>query len=196
MIVILARLINITVGIVGLLLLLRVILTWFGVSAQNWIVQTVLTLTEPLLRPLRRFLGGVPYRHFGGMMTFDVAALLALLLLWMGRGLLLWLLGFVQTLTLLALHPVGNVLTLTVMLVDLALELYTIALLVRILFEWLRVPYTHPVMMFLWRITEPLLAPVRRWVPPFGGLDFSPVIVYLLLYVLRQVFVMFLYMIF
>jgi YggT family protein len=34
----------------------------------------------------------------------------------------------------------------------------------------------------LWRITEPVLAPVRRFLPPFGGLDLSPVVLILLLY--------------
>ena len=197
MLALLVRLVDLTVGILGLLLVLRVVLTWFNVSSQNAIVRLVLTLTDPLLGPARRFLGGTPYRYAGGgTIAFDMAALLTLLLLWMGRSVFLWLLGFVQAVILFTLHPTGNLLTFTVMLIDLALELYTFALLIRILFEWLRVPYTHPVMSFLWRVTEPLLAPVRRLVPPFGGLDFSPLIVYILLYLLRQIFVAFLYMIF
>jgi YggT family protein len=34
---------------------------------------------------------------------------------------------------------------------------------------------------FLWDVTEPVLAPVRRVLPPFGGLDFSPLVVIVLL---------------
>jgi YggT family protein len=34
---------------------------------------------------------------------------------------------------------------------------------------------------FLWDVTEPVLAPVRRILPPFGGLDFSPLVVIVLL---------------
>ncbi len=38
---------------------------------------------------------------------------------------------------------------------------------------------------FLYRITEPLLAPVRRFLPFMGGLDISPVVLILLLYTLQ-----------
>ncbi|HVY19934.1 MAG TPA: YggT family protein [Bauldia sp.] len=38
----------------------------------------------------------------------------------------------------------------------------------------------------LWRLTEPLLAPIRRVLPNFGGLDLSPVVLILLLYFLRM----------
>ena len=39
---------------------------------------------------------------------------------------------------------------------------------------------------FLWRITEPLLRPIRRVLPDLGGLDISPVILILLLWFLRD----------
>jgi YggT family protein len=38
---------------------------------------------------------------------------------------------------------------------------------------------------FLWDVTEPILAPVRRLLPPFGGLDFSPLIVIIVLQVIN-----------
>jgi len=38
----------------------------------------------------------------------------------------------------------------------------------------------------LWRLTEPVLAPIRRFLPNFGGLDLSPVVLILLLYFLRM----------
>jgi YggT family protein len=39
---------------------------------------------------------------------------------------------------------------------------------------------------FMYRITEPVLSPIRRWVPNFGGIDISPVILILLLVFLRN----------
>jgi YggT family protein len=39
---------------------------------------------------------------------------------------------------------------------------------------------------FLWRITEPLLRPIRRVIPDLGGIDISPVILILLLWFLRD----------
>ena len=39
---------------------------------------------------------------------------------------------------------------------------------------------------FLWRVTEPLLRPIRRVLPDLGGIDISPVIIILLLWFLRN----------
>ncbi len=39
---------------------------------------------------------------------------------------------------------------------------------------------------FLWRITDPLLRPIRSVLPDLGGIDISPVILILLLYFLRD----------
>jgi YggT family protein len=39
---------------------------------------------------------------------------------------------------------------------------------------------------FLWRITEPLLRPIRSVLPDLGGIDISPIILILLLYFLRD----------
>ena len=39
---------------------------------------------------------------------------------------------------------------------------------------------------FLWRVTEPLLRPIRRVVPDLGGIDISPVILILLLWFVRN----------
>mgnify|MGYP004006407679 FL=1 len=39
---------------------------------------------------------------------------------------------------------------------------------------------------FMYRITEPALRPIRRWIPNFGGIDISPVILILLLVFIRN----------
>ncbi len=39
---------------------------------------------------------------------------------------------------------------------------------------------------FLWRITEPLLRPIRRVLPDLGGIDVSPVVLILVLYFIRN----------
>ncbi len=42
-------------------------------------------------------------------------------------------------------------------------------------------------MRFLIRITEPVLAPLRRYIPPVGGLDFSPMIALILIQIAERV---------
>ena len=41
-------------------------------------------------------------------------------------------------------------------------------------------------MRFLIRVTEPVLAPLRRYIPPMGGLDFTPMVALILLWIVEQ----------
>ena len=71
-------------------------------------------------------------------------------------------------------------------LIKLLFWLYSLAIIARTLLPWFRVSYYHPVARFLMQITEPLLAPLRRYVPPTGGLDFTPMIALLILWFAEQ----------
>lgn len=69
-----------------------------------------------------------------------------------------------------------------IVLVDRAIELLTILVVVRVLLSWVpSVDYGHPLISLIVRITDPILQPVRRVLPPVGGLDLSPIIAILLL---------------
>ncbi|MBM4082974.1 MAG: YggT family protein [Planctomycetes bacterium] len=62
-----------------------------------------------------------------------------------------------------------------------------IVLLVRIILSWVPHDPHNAVVRFIQQITDPLLEPARRLIPPMGGLDISPILVFLLLEVLRRV---------
>ncbi|MDN5862204.1 MAG: YggT family protein [Salinisphaera sp.] len=65
-------------------------------------------------------------------------------------------------------------------------NLFTFTILIQALASWLA-PTTHsPATAVLWSVNEPLLGPVRRWVPPIGGLDISPLIVIIALQVVSR----------
>ncbi|MCY3669877.1 MAG: YggT family protein [Alphaproteobacteria bacterium] len=80
-------------------------------------------------------------------------------------------------------------------LLDVVLELYQIVLIVWVVFSWLAAfnvvntsnGFVRTAMNVLWRLTEPALRPIRRFVPMISGLDFSPLILLLLIYFLRGV---------
>ena len=59
---------------------------------------------------------------------------------------------------------------------------FIIVLFVRVAFSWVSPFPTNPVSRFAFRITEPILPPVRRWVPPVSGIDLSPLVVMLVAY--------------
>jgi YggT family protein len=62
------------------------------------------------------------------------------------------------------------------------LEIYSFVVLARVLLTWVPNldPY-HPAVQFLQRITDPVLEPARRLIPPIGMIDISPIIVMIVL---------------
>ena len=71
-------------------------------------------------------------------------------------------------------------------LINLVFTLYTLAFLARAFLSWMRISDYHPVARFLIQITEPVLAPLRRYIPPVGGLDFTPMVALLILWFVEQ----------
>lgn len=72
-------------------------------------------------------------------------------------------------------------------LINLIFTLYSVAIIIRSFLPWLRVSPYHPAVQFLIQITEPLLAPLRRHIPPISGLDFTPMVALLILWVLERI---------
>ena len=69
------------------------------------------------------------------------------------------------------------------------LGLYSWVIIAAALITWVSPDPRNPVVMFLRQVTEPVLAPVRRFLPPWktGGLDFSPLIVILAIQFVERV---------
>jgi YggT family protein len=65
------------------------------------------------------------------------------------------------------------------------IDLYTIVVIVSVIVSWLSLPRDNPVVRLTQTLTEPVLAPIRKVIPPVGGLDFSPMILLILLQILR-----------
>ena len=66
-------------------------------------------------------------------------------------------------------------------LIRLLCEVLTLAIIFRAILSWFSPGPTNRLTSILYRVTEPLLAPLRRIIPRLGGLDFSPLIVIMLL---------------
>lgn len=83
-------------------------------------------------------------------------------------------------------------------LVSAVINLLILAIVVRAIASWVRPqvysPAYHRFMNLLEAVTEPVLAPIRRVVPPVGpGIDFSPLVAVILLEVVRTVLIRLLY---
>lgn len=64
-----------------------------------------------------------------------------------------------------------------------------LAILLRVLLSWIRPDPRNPLVQLLYQITEPILAPLRRYIPPFGGLDITPMVALLLLELLHRLLI-------
>lgn len=70
------------------------------------------------------------------------------------------------------------------------LQIYTFILLIRILITWIPNldPY-HPIVQLLFQVTEPVLEPARKLIPPIGMIDISPIVVFIILGILQDLLV-------
>lgn len=82
-------------------------------------------------------------------------------------------------------------------LIDTAVSIYLTLLFASVILTWLvqfnivnpRQPLVHRIGSFLYRITEPALAPIRRFLPDLGGIDISPIILILIIHFARNLIV-------
>lgn len=171
---VLVYLVQTVLGLFLIAMLLRFLLQLVRADFYNPICQFVVKLTNPLVVPLRRILPG-----YGGI---DFASLVLAIVLQMAGIAIVFLLsrGAIPPLPSLILGAVLGVLALLV-------QFYFFALLAMIILSWVAQGSRHPAIHLLYQITEPVMAPFRKLLPPMGGLDFSPIIVFILINVLQIV---------
>jgi YggT family protein len=146
--------------------LLRVLLPLVRADSRNQLTQAVIRLTNPLVLPLRRILPPIG--------KIDTASIVALLIVQCAATAVLWLLRaypFVST-------P-GEFMTIVLLtLLNTVIQFYTFALILYVVLSWVAPPGTYsPATALLDSLCEPLLRPVRRLIPPLGGIDFSALFV-------------------
>ncbi|MDH4126863.1 MAG: YggT family protein [Gammaproteobacteria bacterium] len=153
--------------LITLVFLLRFWLPWFRVDFRNPLAQGILQVTSPIINPLRRMIPAIG--------RVDTATILVAYL--------------VQALTLILVILLnGNapgakfvLLAAAFQLAILSLRLFMFAIIIRIVLSWVAPQIYNPVSAILGSMTEPLLAPFRRVIPPVGGFDISPVFAIILL---------------
>jgi YggT family protein len=147
--------------------LFRFILQWVRGDFYNPLSQFIIKVTNPLVVPARRI---IPSVGEVDVPTLVVLVLLECIVTW----LLLTLAGTATTVETFALYVVLR-------LVSLTLWLYTISILVYVILSFFAQAAYSPIAMLLGNVVGPVLRPVRRILPPIGGLDLSPWLVLVVL---------------
>lgn len=146
-----------------LAVLLRFLLQLVRADFYNPLVQALVKITNPPLIPLRRVIPG-----FGGL---DVAGIVLLLGL---QILELVLVGLIRD----ASFSLPGLLIMSIAeLLVLVLNVYLVAIIIQAVLSWVNPGTYSPFTALLDRLTEPVLEPARRLLPPIGGLDLSPILV-------------------
>lgn len=152
------------------MVLLRSLLQLSRADFYNPITQLLVKATDPLFLPVQRLLGG----WLGA-----IVAILALQML--ATTSLIWLVDL----------PLPNILWLMgwamVGTIGLVINIYLFAIIIVIVLSWVAPASYHPAVMVLHQLTEPIMAPFRKIVPPLGGLDLSPLLIFLMIHGLQIV---------
>ncbi len=151
------------------LIMVRFLLGLVRADFYNPFSQFVVTVTNPLLRPLRRLIPAV-----AGIDTAAIVLMFGLKLLQ------LYLLVILQG----AVPPLLPLLWVAALkLVELAIYVYIIALIAQAVLSWVNPQgYGHnPLASLLHSLNDPLLRPLQRIIPPVGMFDLSPLVAILLL---------------
>jgi uncharacterized protein YggT (Ycf19 family) len=154
------------------LFFLRVILKWMNVNPFAKIPYHLTRITEPMVRPLRSQFAGPTLRYDLIPLLMGVMILVTGLFIASMLGQLSFILISISRIVrdglLISLATLGE-------LIRLLGLLYVVAIFLRLFLPFFGVGYTNQFFRFLFRITEPLLKPLRRFLV-FGMFDFSPIV--------------------
>lgn len=150
-----------------LLLLLRFWLPWLRADFRNPVAQGILRITSPLVIPIRRLLPSIGRLDTATILLTFVVQFLAVVLL----------LAILNRMA----DPFTIALVSVLELAILSLNLFFFVILIRIILSWISPNNYNPVTALLTTISEPILRPFRRLIPPVGGLDISPIFAIVLL---------------
>lgn len=163
-------LVNTLFSLYILAVMLRLFLQLVRANFHNPLAKFLITITQPPLRPLRRFIPPIGAMDTASLFLLFILALIKLAIIssLAPSGLL--------PLSVLVLASIGD-------LVSLAFDIFKIAILIQVILSWVAPTAYNPATMILYALTEPLLRPARNLVPPIGGLDLSPLVVLIVLQV-------------
>lgn len=172
-------LITATAVIIGLIVL-RLIANKADLNPFGWSSINIRRLTDPIISPVRRTLA----RMAADPKYAPFAAILAAVLLgWFALQLVSALANTVAGI-MVSLRGLAIVATMGYLLYGL-LSLFSLMIFVRIILSWVTTSHRNRFIRFLVNATEPLLGPLRRHVPTVGAFDISPIVAFVIIWLLQ-----------
>lgn len=165
-----ALIFNALAGLYLLAVLLRFLLQVARADFYNPVSQAVIKATDPLVRVFRGFIPGYRGVDFSTLilaLVLEGIAICVMILLYGGS---IPSLGFVVTWAFVGI-------------LYFIINIYYWAIIASIIMSFVMLfsgnMNPHPILRLIWQLTEPVMAPVRKIIPPMGGLDFSPIFIFI-----------------
>ena len=173
----LAQIFNTIAGLYLLFVVARFLLQLAKADFYNPISQAVFRATDPVVRVLRSFIPGYKGVDFSSLILAFIVQFIAIsvtILLYGG-----------------AIPSVGFIITWSFIgVLNFIILFYYYALIASIVMSFVMMfsgnMNPHPILLLVWQITEPIMAPFRKVIPPMGGLDFSPIFIFLIIGLIRN----------
>lgn len=158
-----AFLIQTVFGLYILAVMLRFLLQVVRADYYNPLSQFLVKITAPVLTPLRRLIPGI--------LGLDMAAVVLMLVLQFVELVLMLLIKGT------AFQPLGLLVLSITELLQLGYYIFLFAIIIQAILSWVHRSAYNPITAMMHQLTEPLLGPARRLLPPISGMDLSPLIV-------------------
>lgn len=155
------------------IVLLRLVLQLSKADFYNPISQGVVKATSPLLLPLRKLIPSI------GRVD-SACVVLALLVQLLTVAIVFLMVGFHGTIVHYTIYTIAGT-------IYHLLDLYFWAVLISVILSWVAPGAHHPGAMLVAQVTAPLYRLCHRVIPTLGGLDLSPIFIFLAISVLKQV---------
>lgn len=155
------------------LIAIRFLAQLCGVNPYNPISTGVRKVTDPLVAPINRLIPAGKRLNLGALVAliFCQTAYIGVMLAIVSR---FDAFNLIQALIWSALGVAG-----------LLINIVFYSVLAIIVVSFLAPQSNHPAVEFVWQLTEPVMAPLRNLIPPIGGLDFSPILLFIGINVMR-----------
>ena len=162
------------------LMIIRLIADAMDLNPFAWTSRTIRRLTDGFVMPVR---GGL--RQVGVEPKF--APLVVILLVFILGYFVIQLADTIGHTSISVLESVsrGAMITAVGFVIYGLLSIYLILIIARVVFSWGQVSYGNRIMRFLVNVTEPLIGPLRRMLPPLGWIDISPLVAGLIIMFVR-----------
>lgn len=158
-------LVNTIGSLIVTLVVLRFLLQLVRADFYNPMSQFIVRFTNPMLMPLRRIIPGL-----GGFDLASVVLAYVLQMLFIVAVLLMY--G--------GIAPIANMLLWgAIALLALVLKIYFWGMVIVIIVSWIAPNSYNPAVVLVQQLLEPVMQPVRNLVPDLGGLDLSPIFLFL-----------------